>query len=422
MLFLKENRITELPPTVFRECGRGLFIQIFFCGLRFSQMVEVEKMKKNLFAFWLFLGLCVTLVIAGYTVDRLSQPKAQPYVSEEPPYVDMAEVEDEISLVGPVVKEWLNGETTALDLYTQYRSHGRVYTAMPVKLQWGVYKIPDGAFITRQFFELATTETFEDASRYELRAGERSIELPYLLVDTQYYYRVTLELENSPGCVTEGTFTTAWSPRILELEDLRNIRDIGGWKTTDGKTVRQGLLYRGCELDGATETKCVVTKTVADILVQDMKIKSELDLRSADTKGVQDMLGADVKHQYFALPSYAGTFTDAGNQKLRAVFSELAVEENYPVYLHCTKGADRTGIVCYLLEALLGMSEEDCYRDWELSVLDNGNDNREVMNRFVETLKKYEGETLREKTENYLLSIQVTQEEIDSIRSILTTE
>lgn len=377
-------------------------------------------MKKNLFAFWALLGLCVVLVIAGYAADRLSQPKAQPYVSDEPPHIDMAAVEDEITLVGPVVNEWIKGETTALDLYTQYRSHGCVYTAKSVVLQWGVFDIPDGAFITRQFFELATNDTFENASRYELRAGERSIELHRLMVDTQYYYRVTLELENSQGCVTEGTFTTAWSPRILEFENLRNIRDIGGWKTTDGKTVKQGLLYRGCEIDGATEAKCVASKTVVDVLTQELKIRSELDLRPADTEGVQDVLGADVKHQYFALPSYAGTFTDEGNQKLREVFAALAVKENYPAYLHCTKGNDRTGIVCYLLEALLGMPEEDCYRDWELSALDNGSDNREVMDRFVQTLKKYEGETLQEKTENYLLSIRVTQDEIESIRSILT--
>lgn len=376
-------------------------------------------MKKNLLFFWLLLGLALSLMITGYVLDRRSEPDAKPYSSNTQPHIDVAFADEKAFLVGPVVEEWTKGETDAVELYNRYRSYGRIYTARPVVLKWGVFDIPDGSFITKQHFELATTESFEDAQQYNLRSGDRSIELYRLLVDTQYYYRVTLELENTQGCIAEGSFTAAWSPRILEFENLRNIRDIGGWKTEDGKTVKQGMLYRGCELDGATEEKCVASQSDADTMVQELNIKSELDLRSADTKGVRDLLGADVKHQYFALPSYAGCFTDEGNQKLRRVFGALAMKENYPAYLHCTKGADRTGIVCYLLEALLGVPEEDCYRDWELSILDNGSDNHEAMDRFIETLRKNEGNTLQEKTENYLLSIGVTQEEIGSIRSLL---
>ena len=375
-------------------------------------------MKKNVFFLWLILGLTVCLIITGYIFDCRSEPDAKPYVSDAQPHIDVSTGNGEAFLVGPVVEEWIKWENGPVELYNRYRSFGRIYTAKPMVLKWGVFDIPDGSFITKQHFELATMENFEDAKRYELRAGDRSIELYRLFVDTQYYYRVTLEFENSRQCIAEGSFTTAWSPRIIEFDDLCNIRDIGGWKTEDGKTVKQGMLYRGCELDGATEEKCVASQPVVDIMVQELDINSELDLRSADTQGARDVLGADVKHQYFALPSYAGCFTDEGNQKLRQVFGALAMKENYPVYLHCTKGSDRTGIVCFLLEALLGVPEEDCYRDWELSILDNGSDNHEAMDRFVGILRKNEGNTLREKTENYLLSVGVTQEEISNIRSL----
>ena len=40
------------------------------------------------------------------------------------------------------------------------------------------------------------------------------------------------------------------------------------------------------------------------------------------------------------------------------------------------------------------------------------------MDSFVETMKTFEGSTMKEKAENYLLSIGVTQQEIDSIREI----
>lgn len=206
--------------------------------------------------------------------------------------------------------------------------------------------------------------------------------------------------------------------RVLEFENLRNIRDVGGWKTVDGKTVKQGLLYRGCELDGATVKNCQITPVGENIMVDDLKIMTELDLRPK-LANTRDTLGAKVAHRYFDLPSYAGCFTDEGNKKLAEVFAALAEPANYPVYLHCTNGADRTGIVCYLLEALLGMSEADCYRDWELSLLATGSGKYEQMNRFVEALHQVDGDTLQAKTENYLLSIGVAQAQIEAIRGIL---
>jgi hypothetical protein len=38
-----------------------------------------------------------------------------------------------------------------------------------------------------------------------------------------------------------------------------------------------------------------------------------------------------------------------------------------PVYIHCASGADRTGSICGMLEALLGMSAADIDRDYELT-------------------------------------------------------
>lgn len=376
-------------------------------------------MRKKVVLFWLLLGLSIIMIFVGYVFDRNSKPNAQPHDSNAQPYIEVSIDDEESALVGPLVEEWIKWEVSAQDIYNEYHSHGRIYGARSIGLQWGVFDIPQGSFIRKQYFELATKPDFEDARRYEMRAGERSLELYHLLVDQEYYFRITLELENNQNCVEEGRFHTKWSPRIIDLEDLRNIRDVGGWKTTDGKTVRQTLLYRGCELDGATTRNCVITEPSVDIMVGDMGIKTELDLRSSDTNGVKDMLGKSVQHRYIALPSYAECFTDASNQKLRLVFAELANENNYPIYLHCTNGSSRTGIVCYLLEALLGVSEADCYREWELSVLSNGVSGYDEMERFVKKLQAVEGNTLQEKTENYLLAIGVTSQEIENIKTIM---
>ena len=110
---------------------------------------------------------------------------------------------------------------------------------------------------------------------------------------------------------------------------------------------------------------------------------------------------------------YDGIFTDYGKEKIRMVFADLANPDNYPIYLHCTYGCDRTGTICYLLEALLGVSRGDCLKDYGLSNLNIAN-----IQVIENGLKSYEGDTLKEQVESYLLSCGVSEYQISSIRNI----
>ena len=91
------------------------------------------------------------------------------------------------------------------------------------------------------------------------------------------------------------------------------------------------------------------------------------------------------------------------------------------MYLHCTYGADRTGTVCYLLEAVLGVSAEDCLKDYSLT------QHTELSNilTVTEGLKKYDTTgtmTLKEQAEAYLLDCGLTPSEINTIRAIFLGE
>jgi len=109
---------------------------------------------------------------------------------------------------------------------------------------------------------------------------------------------------------------------------------------------------------------------------------------------------------------------DADYEKIRDIFRDLANPANYPMYMHCTYGLDRTGTVCYLLEALLGADETDLIRDYELSALYHGHASGDTLDPLHTTLETYDGNNLSEKVASYLLSTGVTAEEIASIRSI----
>ena len=50
---------------------------------------------------------------------------------------------------------------------------------------------------------------------------------------------------------------------------------------------------------------------------------------------------------------------------LTDIFDCVAKDE--PVYFHCYAGADRTGTIALILEALLGMSQSDIDKDYELT-------------------------------------------------------
>ena len=51
----------------------------------------------------------------------------------------------------------------------------------------------------------------------------------------------------------------------------------------------------------------------------------------------------------------------------KKIFEAIAVADEKPIALHCTHGADRTGIVSWFLLGLLGVSKEDCARDYVMT-------------------------------------------------------
>ena len=106
----------------------------------------------------------------------------------------------------------------------------------------------------------------------------------------------------------------------------------------------------------------------------------------------------------------------------------FANPDNYPVYIHCSLGRDRTGTLVMILQALCGVEQWDLYMDYEMSMfsvsgtLDGGNPFEAIKATYTYINDNYEGDSFAEKTENYLLSIGITAKEIATIRSIMIEE
>lgn len=262
--------------------------------------------------------------------------------------------------------------------------------------------------------ELADNPDFNQA-RVDYVYADGLYEFKHLYANMEYFYRVTVYAKSGVDSET-GAFTTSDTPRFLSIDGLYNVRDIGNWMTDTGKRIKQGLLIRGVELDGAVERAYHLTNTGLKDMLDILGIKTDMDLRTEKTE-MMDALGSRVDHKYYDMVMYEDIFTEVGKAEIRDVFADLANPSNYPIYLHCTYGVDRTGTVCYLLEALLGVSAEDCLKEYGLS-------NMKITNiKLIENgLKEYDGNTLKEQTESYLLSCGITEDQIQSIRNIFLGE
>jgi protein-tyrosine phosphatase len=205
----------------------------------------------------------------------------------------------------------------------------------------------------------------------------------------------------------------------MHIDGAVNMRDIGGWMTESGVRIPQGLLFRGSELDGAVEPSYRLTEDGLREMITKLGIRYDLDLRSADINPSKiNALGANVKHEYFNAPMYADAFSDENRETMRSIFSAIAKPENYPMYLHCTYGRDRTGTVCYILEALLGVSEGDLRRDYEMSAFTDSYAELENFAKLTYALEQCAGDSLSQKAESYLKGLGVTDAEIASIKQI----
>lgn len=203
-----------------------------------------------------------------------------------------------------------------------------------------------------------------------------------------------------------------------------NVRDLGGWPC-DGGAVKYGLLIRGGKLAAADR----------DVLVGDLGIQHDLDLRGREGGGSDDEpdmtgspLGSDVwytRTQQYAW--YALTPVATWQAYLRCVID--AVTHREPVYFHCTAGADRTGTLACVLEGLLGMSQSDIDKDYELTTFYSGSGSDATARRrnesdwkgLINAVNAVSGDTFRDKCVHFAVgTCGMSMADINAYRAAMT--
>jgi len=163
-------------------------------------------------------------------------------------------------------------------------------------------------------------------------------------------------------------------------------------------------------------------------MVEILGIKTDLDLRGDDEcYGMTGSpLGPTVHWAHYSASSYGGMQRSSGKAAFLKAFRIFCDEKNYPIVFHCSAGQDRAGSLAFILNGLLGVDEEELYKDWEATGFWNrgaGFNHHDYFDKLIEGFEaNFPQPTWREKIEAYVKSLGVTQAEIDKFRAIMLEE
>jgi len=344
------------------------------------------------------------------------------------------------------------------------RSRGS--TPVPIKLQWKgdakeyqvtVRRLPDGKVVLDQ------------------TVATNCVEVDSLDIATKWEWTVS-----AGGDKLVSHFKTEDRlPRLVRMTGSNNCRDIGGRRGLGGRRIRQGLVYRTAGLNSNAPVEYYTTEEILDLekrgelkkmghtgralhrklkagekisphakknrlvkrkcfapgkrrftdeevarILKVYGIRSDIDLRSDDEcYGMTGSpLGPTVTWFHISYSAYSGAFSGKGMAINKKVFDVFMDDNNYPLIFHCIGGADRTGTVAMLLEALLGVPEEELWRDYLttgfVGVVSDAN-HKKLFGDAIKKLKEHPGETLADKAESYFLKLGFTKEDVQRLRERL---
>ncbi|MGW1893208.1 tyrosine-protein phosphatase [Streptomyces sp. NPDC002004] len=169
--------------------------------------------------------------------------------------------------------------------------------------------------------------------------------------------------------------------RDIPFERLHNFRDLGGYRTDDGRTVRPGRLFRSDSLGKLRGRDWERFRALGVRHVIDLRYPWEIETKGRVPEHAsltyhnlsiehrpydQAALGTDVEPGAYLAERYLEVAHD-GAKELRRALEVIADAGDEPLVFHCASGKDRTGLLAALVLTLLGVGEDDIVADFTLT-------------------------------------------------------
>ena len=195
----------------------------------------------------------------------------------------------------------------------------------------------------------------------------------------------------------------AW--RKLPFDGPKNFRELGGYKTADGRRLKHGLIYRADKLsalsdDDLTYMRLLDIRTVVDFRSNEEREHEpnnidELDsivteLLTVDVKGaavnlLREKIAASTASEEDVaqlLVNVNREFVLSFTPTFARLFELLLADQAGPLVFHCTAGKDRTGFAAALILRIMGVDEDTLMADY----LATNSFTRAVMDEILESI------------------------------------
>lgn len=188
--------------------------------------------------------------------------------------------------------------------------------------------------------------------------------------------------------------------RIIPFEGIRNFRDMGGYKTIDGRTVKYGVFYRSAELTGMTDKDKEMFSSLGIKYIFDYRddgealvkpdpvitgvINERIPAIAGEVQGLVQSMEDLVKSELFKDLKTIGLADMYGKMALNSrsysrLFEVIQDPENMGILHHCAAGKDRTGVGAALILSALGVPKEVVIEDYLIT--------NETLREFQEMIK-----------------------------------
>ncbi|MDC3380055.1 tyrosine-protein phosphatase [Gammaproteobacteria bacterium] len=248
--------------------------------------------------------------------------------------------------------------------------------------------------------------------------------------------------------------------RLLPMDGSYNTRELGGYKTTDGKSVKWGVLYRSDKLSDISSAdqeyiqnlgikrivdfRSITEKTENPDLIPEgiSYVEMPIEVDGAIRTQIEDILRGNVEGDVksFLIDANKEFITDY--KSVYSKFIKDLINSDGPTLFHCTAGKDRAGFAAAITLIALGVPKEIVINDYmktnafTADRIDDMLDQIKLMSLFqadVEILRPLLGveqeyiemafKTAEEtygSLENYIREgLEISDEEIIKLRSLL---
>jgi len=185
---------------------------------------------------------------------------------------------------------------------------------------------------------------------------------------------------------TSGVHSGVVANRVIDMDNIKNFRDIGGYFTSDNKQMKWGMIYRSGNLSNATlydqeRIRRLGIKTIIDfrsertsrkypILLHPSIRKVALPLMPMDAEKLDEQLKNEHFDRSDAIRYVQEEYVNIvenHKKQFAEMFDILINDSNYPVLLSGSLGKDEVGLATYFILYAIGMPQSVLEQDYMLS-------------------------------------------------------